>query len=269
MLNIKETPNPFHDIKQLKPIKEIQKIIIPGLEHNKAIPHRNGFFYALIGSGGSGKSSMLMSMFRSKLYYRGVFDNIYYVCPSISFQSVQNHVFANHDKVYHELTCELLDEIYSELAEQQPKKKEIKKTKHQFEGDTEEEEEEEDEEPKYSCLIIDDMADLLKNKQIQARLNKMCIKLRHIKLAIVVTLQSYKYMPLMLRKQITNISIWRPKSLAEFSSIAEEMIGLSKPAAMELHDYVFDAPYNHLDIDTVNNKTFKNFNLLEIEEKRA
>lgn len=268
MLNITETPNPFHDIKSLKPIKEIQKIIIPGLEHNKAIPHRNGFFYGLIGSGGSGKSSMLMSMFKSKLYYRGVFDNIYYVCPAISFQSVQNHIFKDHDKVYHELTCALLDEIYGELAEAQPPQKEIKKTK-AFDGESdEEEEEEEEEEPKYSCLIIDDFADALKDKAIQKKLNKICIKLRHLKLAVIVTLQSYKYMPLMLRKQVTNLSIWRPKSLAEFSCIAEEMIGLSKPAAMQLHDYVFDVPYNHLDIDTVNNKVYKNFNMLDIEEKR-
>ena len=266
MLNIKETPNPFHNVKDLKPIKEIQRIIIPGLEHNKAIPHRNGFFYGLIGSGGSGKSSMLMSMFKSKLYYRGVFDNIYYICPAISFQSVENHIFKDHDKVYHDLTCELLDEIYSELAEEQPKKKEIKKTK-QFEDDVEEEEE--DEEPKYSCLIIDDFADSLKDKKIQRKLNQMCIKLRHLKLAVIVTLQSYKYMPLMLRKQVTNLSIWRPKSLAEFSCIAEEMIGLSKPSALELHDYVFNEPYNHLDIDTVNNKVYKNFNMLDIEEKRT
>lgn len=268
MLNITEIPNPFHNVKDLKPIKEIQKIIIPGLEKNKAIPHRNGFFYGLIGSGGSGKSSMLMAMFKSKLYYRGVFDNIYYICPAVSFQSVENHIFKGHDKVYHELTCELLDEIYSELADSQPPKKEIKKTK-QFENDSEEEdEEEEDEGPKYSCLILDDFADSLKDKKIQRKLNQMCIKLRQIKLAVIITLQSYKYMPSMLRKQLTNISIWRPKSLAEFNCISEEMIGLSKSSALELHDYVFDAPYNHLDIDTVNNKTFKNFNLLQIEEKR-
>ena len=61
MLNIKETPNPFHNVKDLKPIKEIQRIIIPGLEHNKAIPHRNGFFYGLIGSGGSGNISLKKS----------------------------------------------------------------------------------------------------------------------------------------------------------------------------------------------------------------
>jgi hypothetical protein len=43
---------------------------------------------------------------------------------------------------------------------------------------------------------------------------------------------------------------------------------LSKPSAMQLHDYVFNEPYNHLDIDTVNNKVYKNFNMLDIEEKR-
>jgi hypothetical protein len=267
MLNIVETPNPFHNVKDLKPVKEIQKIIIPGLEHNKAIPHRNGFFYAMTGSGGSGKSSLLMSMFRSKLYYRGVFDNIYYLCPAISFQSVSNHIFADHDKVYHELTCELLDEIYSELADSQPPKKEIKKTK-AFEGDSEEEEEEEEEEPKYSCLIIDDFADALKDKAIQKKLNKMCIKLRHLKLAVIITLQSYKYLPLMLRKQLTNISIWKPKSLVEFGGICEDLLGLPKTRTTQLYDYIYDAPYNHLDIDTVNNKAFKNFNLLEITERR-
>ena len=34
-----------------------------------------------------------------------------------SFLSVQRHPFSNHDKIYHELTVELLEGIYSQLCE--------------------------------------------------------------------------------------------------------------------------------------------------------
>ena len=44
-------------------IKEVMNINIPNINEN--LPHRNGFIYALTGSGGSGKSSLLLSMFKS------------------------------------------------------------------------------------------------------------------------------------------------------------------------------------------------------------
>jgi hypothetical protein len=33
---------------------------------------------------------------------------------------------------------------------------------------------------------------------------------------------------------------------------------------LKLYDYVFDEPYNHIDLDTVNNLMYKNFNQLKI-----
>ena len=49
-------------------IKEKMEIKIQNINEN--IPHRNGFIYALCGSGGSGKSSLLLSMFKSTKFYR-------------------------------------------------------------------------------------------------------------------------------------------------------------------------------------------------------
>ena len=60
-------------------------------------------------------------------------------------------------------------------------------------------------------MIIDDQADSLKDKDIQRVLNKMLIKARHISTAFIFTLQSYYYFPKILRKQITNITIFKPK----------------------------------------------------------
>ena len=41
---------------------------------------------------------------------------------------------------------------------------------------------------------------------------------------------------------------------------------MNKEDTLNLYNYVYDQPYTHLDIDTLNNKLYKNFNLLEISE---
>jgi uncharacterized protein involved in tolerance to divalent cations len=120
------------------------------------------------------------------------------------------------------------------------------------------------EEPEYSCVIVDDMADALKQNDIQQKLSTMLIKARHLSCAFIFTLQSFYYFPKILRKQITNITIFKPKNAEEWTSIAKEILHMNKEDGNKLYDYVFNAPYNHLDIDTVNDKLYKNFNYLNI-----
>ena len=259
-MQIEEVANPYHDSSRLQAIREVQSIMIPNVD-NPNIPNRNGFCWCLTGSGGSGKSSLMLSMFKSKKYYRGKFDNIFYICPAVSFSSVADHPFATHDKVWHELTVPILQEIYDQLAEQ-PEKTHKQKV---YEDD--EEESEEEPEIEYSCLIIDDFANDLKNKHIQTFLNKMLIKLRHLKLAVIITLQSWKYMPALIRKQVTNLSIYKPKSMAEWFGISEEVFNLKKDDALKLYNYIYDKPYTHLDVDTVKNIYYKNFNELKLIQK--
>ena len=43
-------------------------------------------------------------------------------------------------------------------------------------------------------------------------------------------------------------------------------VNLSKDDALKVFNYVFDEPYNHIDIDLVTNKYYKNFNLLTFED---
>ena len=72
---IKELDNPVKD--KMKPIKEKQDIYIPDIV-NKNISRRNGMIYCLTGSGGSGKTNLLLQSFKSKNMYRNKFHNIYY-----------------------------------------------------------------------------------------------------------------------------------------------------------------------------------------------
>jgi hypothetical protein len=119
------------------------------------------------------------------------------------------------------MTVNLLEEIYQELMKKKElavkyiedqKKKKIKKSKpkkeinmfdQQEESSNEEEKEEivEPHEIEYSCIIIDDMANTLKEIPIHTQLSKMIIKARHICCAFVFTLQAYNYMPKIIRKQ--------------------------------------------------------------------
>lgn len=239
--DILEIHNP--NVPATAPVKEVMSIKIPDMI--EGVPNRNGFIWVLSGSGGSGKTSMLLNFFKKKELYRCKFDNIFYIAPMGSFLSVQKHPFQDHDKVYHELTTSLLDDIYNQLMET----KEKRDPKDPIE---------------YSCVIIDDMADTLKEKGIQRSLNKMLIKARHLCCSFIFTLQSYYYYPKILRKQITNITIFKPKNKEEWSSITKELLMMNEEDGLKVYEYIFDKPYAHLDIDTVDNKIYKNFNELQI-----
>lgn len=235
-----------NEFPNLEPIKEKMDLYIPDIIDG--VPNRNGFIWVLTGSGGSGKSSLLLNFFKNKDLYRGKFANIFYICPQSSYLSVKDHPFEKHnpEKIFHELTEDVLDDIYHKLREIKTENMELPKDDYQ-----------------YNICIIDDMADQLKDSTIQKKLNQMLIKARHLSCAFIFTLQSYYYYPKLLRKQITNITIFKPKNAEEWESIAKELLHFKKDDALLVYEYIFDKPYNHLDLDTTNGKVYKNFNLLE------
>lgn len=241
---ILEEPN--NEFPKIKPVKEHMDIDIPDII--KSIPHYNGFIWVLSGSGGSGKTSLMLNFFKRKELYRMKFDNIYYICPESSFLSVKSHPFETHDKIYHELNGGTLDAIYNELN--QMKEQSIKDP---------------EEYPlRYNCVIIDDMASDLKDNEIQKQLHKILIKTRHLCCAFIFTLQAFNYFPLKSRKQITNITIFKPKNYEEWDNFNKEMMGFNKDDAKTIYDYIFDELYNHLDIDMKTGTYYKNFNKLEL-----
>jgi ABC-type dipeptide/oligopeptide/nickel transport system ATPase component len=234
-----------NDLPKISPVKEIMSIFIDGINPN--IPNRNGFIYALIGSPGSGKSSLLLSLFRNKNYYKNKFNHIYLITPESSFLSVENHPFKNHTKVYHELNSYTLENIYNELVEI---KKDCLGGGYEIE---------------HSCVIIDDFASELKDNELIRALKQLLIKSRHIGCSFIFTLQAYNLFPLVLRKLLTNISLFKPKNKIELESVRKELINFNEQDTTELMNYIFSEEYNHLDIDTITNILRKNFNKLLIK----
>ena len=234
-----------NDLPKISPVKEIMSIYIDKINPN--IPNRNGFIYALIGSPGSGKSSLLLSLFRSKNYYKNKFNHIYLITPESSFLSVENHPFKDHAKVYHDLNSNTLENIYNELVEI---KKECIDNNYEIE---------------HSCIIVDDFASELKDNELIRALKQLLIKSRHIGCSFIFTLQAYNLFPLVLRKLLTNISLFKPKNKIELESVRRELINLNEQDTTELMNYIFSEEYSHLDIDTNTNILRKNFNKLLIK----
>jgi hypothetical protein len=117
ILSISEEKNT--EMKEQKPIKEVMDIYVP--EVPDGISRRNGMIYLLVGSGGSGKSSLLLGQFKKGGAYHKKFHNLYYFVPSASFASVQKHPFEKHERVYHEMTADGLAELHDELLERKDK----------------------------------------------------------------------------------------------------------------------------------------------------
>jgi len=243
IVDIKEEVN--KDIKTTKPVKEKMDKYVKDIPDG--ISRRNGMIYLLVGSGGSGKTSLLLNQFRKGGSYHKKFHNLYLFTPSISFMSVQNHPFEKHDKVYHELTRETLEDLFSELKDR----------KEDYDSD-------DDEEMEYNCVIIDDFASSLKEKDVQKLLNTMLIKARHLNTCFIFTLQSYLYFPKMLRKQTTYATIFKPKNKEEWNTVNQELLQMKEDDARKIYDYAFGQEYSHLDIDTIENKLYRNFNPLVI-----
>ena len=231
-------------IPKTKPIKETMDVFVPDIV--EGVARRNGGIILYIGSGGSGKTSHLLG--QMKTVYKKKFHHIWYFCPSSSFLSVEKHPFVNHDKVFHELTSEALDDIREELTS-------IK------------EDREEDDMPEYSLVIIDDFANNLKDKHLLSKLNSMLIRARHLNCCFLFTVQSYLYYPKILRKQLTWVSIFSGvRNKEEWMTISKELLKMKEDQAKQLYDYVFDKPYQHLDIDSFEEKFYKNGNQLQITE---
>jgi len=245
----KTKPNIIEHISTLpktKPVFENFGIYIEDI--HESLPRYNGSIYAIIGKGGSGKSSLFLSLFKSTDFLKCKFDEIHYIINEGSYNSVKNNPFKDHEKVHHEISPGLLYEIYEDALE---RKEESQKNKQPLE---------------HTCIIIDDFGSELKNPDIQHALSTILIVARHAGLYVVLICQTYKMMPSFLRRILTNITLFRCNN-EEWELICKEVLLKRRDTCTHLYNYVFDKLYNHLTVDIKTGEIRKIFNLLEIRNE--
>jgi hypothetical protein len=240
-ITITEIKNNLPDVGATK---EKFGIYVPNIDEN--LPHHNGTIWAIIGSGGSGKSSLFLSLFKSKKFLKQKFDEVHYIVSQRSFDDVEKNPFTNHTNIHHELTADLLYEIHEDAL------------------DRKEEAEDNNEPYEYTCVVIDDFGSELKRLDIQQALKEIMNIARHANMYFIFICQSYIMLPMELRRILTHITIFKP-NCEQWNTIIQEVLLKKKNVAEQIYNYVFDKLYNHLMINIKDGTLYKNFNKLEIK----
>ena len=212
--------------------------ISPQIEY--PLPDRS-FFMLIIGSAGSGKTSLRINMLRSPQMYRRAFHHVHLIMPPHSLASLDLKMFVTHDKTYPELDYETLDKVYEKAK-----------------GASEEEE--------FSLLVIDDQTAVLKDREIQRLMKLLIFNRRHLRLSILMLVQSYNSIPLPVRKTVSHFAMLKFRNKREFQSIFSEIIFLEPQMADELMRFVFREPHDFLFCDVERSLFFRNFDRIAIEE---
>lgn len=205
----------------------------------------NHSFVVFAGSAGSGKTSTAIGLLTTKgkkACYRGVFHNIIVMMPKSSLASLRKNPFHDLDeeKIFHELTYETLNDVY-ELVQDYA------------------------DEDENTLLFIDDMTASLKDLEVQKLFSLLINNRRHLRLTIWMLVQTYKSIPLTLRKTISHLFQYKPTNKAEVSSIFEELLFYPKEIYEKVLRHVYQKKHDFLFADIGTRKLYRKFNELLLE----
>ena len=204
-----------------------------------APPFPNGAFSMLIcARPGSGKTTMLCTLLENKAYYKRRYENLFAFIPPNSLASLpKKSLLKRHDKVYESLTIEHLEKVMQRCRESS-------------------------EEDENSLIVCDDQMQAYKDHEILRTLEGVFANRRHIRTSTIITTQVYNALPLILRKCLSHVVLFKLGNGKEKASILEECFpGIRKEDAEELlriahktkHDFLLidlkDGRYYNSDLD--------------------
>jgi hypothetical protein len=203
------------------------------------------FFGAIIGSAGSGKTSLLINFLTQKDMYAKAFDHVHLICPKASMKSIKDDIWENHpaDKIHNSLDGMTIDKLIKLGEERKHAKPKAQNT----------------------LVIIDDMTVFLKQKDIEAKLREMVYNRRHIHISIFILVQSYNAMPLTLRKTLSHFWLFKPRNKKESEAIWEELMFVDRKTGAELLRFVFQDKHDFMMGNCSTGQIFRNFSLLDVD----
>ena len=113
-----EKPNP--NLKLTRPAVIIDIELEP--KPKPPLPHKNGFAIAIVGAPGSGKSSVMFSLIKSKDAYRKRFHKVIAVIPSSSLDSLKSNPLKDlpEEQLFEELSYEINMTRFSKVRRRGP-----------------------------------------------------------------------------------------------------------------------------------------------------
>ena len=134
----------------------------------------------------------------------------------------------DEENIYHEFNIEVLDSIYHQILHYASEKE-------------------------NTLLIIDDYASQMKDNNLLQLLLMMVNNRQHMRLSIWACIQTYKSVPIALRKTVNICILFKINNTAEIKFIYDEIIlDMTYDQFIELLNYCFDKPHEYLVVDRNN-----------------
>jgi hypothetical protein len=241
-MNITIRKNPEYPLKI--PTFKSDKVLKEGLP----VPYNllvNGYrFTVLIGKPRSGKTSLLISLFSDSKLLKQTYDNVILIAPNASLNSIdkKDNPFRKIPDERRYTSMDSIPQIRDQVMF------------YASEG-------------MDSIIIIDDETASLKDTHIQREFQDLINNRRHYKTSIMLLTQTYKAIPLTIRKLLDiGIIMYKP-SKPDIESMFDEMFEYKKEVALEIMKLAFQKPYDSLLIEVVSQRIFAGFSELLLEDK--
>jgi type II secretory ATPase GspE/PulE/Tfp pilus assembly ATPase PilB-like protein len=227
--------------------------------------------HIIVGSKGSGKTSLLLSMLKSKDIYRKHFNNIYLISPTagtghdpkmlklVDELDKDGHFFTECNDDNYQQILDMIKESNNDLLD---KKKEYdeKKTSHPTEKKKSSFE-------YRNLLILDDcLASMPRNGEKNNKLNEMVVACRHLHTNIILLVQKYNTIPTLIRNNTDYISFYPSHSRQEIQTLINDW-SIDEKLFKQLLDFATSEKYSFLHINLLHDNKplfFKKFDRILI-----
>lgn len=254
MLKISELEN--KELKVHNTPNNLDKPLAPDIP--PPLPNYSGFSMLICGASGSGKTTLLYSIMakrrqnKKRQSYRGVFDRVYVISPTIGKDSIKSDPFKTipDDQIWRSLTKDGLDELDEMLDANR-------------------------EEGINSVVILDDVgSQLRKSAAIDKKLTSMIQNRRHQYTSYITLLQRFRDAGTGIRNNLSHFISFRPKNKPEMDAIANELFPYDNKKNMQILNHIFETTNNFsfIFVDMSLKKTnkylfYSGFNPLVIDEE--
>lgn len=204
-------------------------------------------FTIFTGLMGQGKTSTVISYMKN--IYPGCYNDIYIVIPEISLTSIpkKDNIFMNipeinnEEHLFHEYNAEVLENIYGSLVENSS-------------GGY------------CSLLIIDDFASSFKSdKEAEKILNRIIIKMRHLRTTVFLLTQNIYQCPKKWREVCTNLVCFN-LGKSQMKKIFDEFFDY-KNNQFEQIMKLYKSPHDYLLLNLKYKRLFYDFDEIKFDEE--
>jgi hypothetical protein len=225
-------------VKHSKIDKYLNKLDNQVVRKDEPLPKGSPAIWIINGGKGSGKSTLILNVLKSKHAYKGFFDNIFLVSPTAGRDPKFDKLvyeLEEDGKYFNHCDDDVVADIVSKLVD--------------FKMNWDEKEE--GRKP-HSLVIFDDCLASLPKSTEKSMFNELITTSRHINTSVWILTQKYNKVNPLIRAQMDVLSFFRTNSKQEYLTL-EESLNVDKNFK-NIYEFATAEPNSFLHITFFNNK---------------